>query len=60
MFLRGEKMIAKYWKKIGIIILIIACLFNITNKIVHGTSLGDELKASAETMLQGQNDNSNN
>ena len=53
-------MIAKYWKKIGIIILIIACLFNITNKIVHGTSLGDELKASAETMLQGQNENSNN
>ena len=27
-------MIAKYWKKIGLIILIIACLFNIVNKIV--------------------------
>ncbi len=50
-------MIAKYWKKIGLIILIIACLFNITNKIVHGTSLVDELKASATYMLQKQNNN---
>ena len=57
MFLWGGKMIAKYWKKIGLIILIIACLFNITNKIVHGTSLVDELKASATYMLQKQNNN---
>ena len=27
-------MIAKYWKKIGLIILVIACLFNIVSKIV--------------------------
>ena len=32
-------MISKYWKKIGLIILIIACLFNITYKIVHKVSL---------------------
>ena len=41
-------MISKYWKKIGLIILIIACLFNITAKIVHKTSLKAQLEASAE------------
>ena len=41
-------MIAKYWKKIGLIILIITCLFNIVNKIVHKTNLVDELKSSAD------------
>lgn len=50
-------MIAKYWKKIGLIILIIACLFNITNKIVHSTSLGKELKSSAQYMLTQENNN---
>ncbi len=49
-------MIAKYWKKIGLIILIIACLFNITNKIVHGTSLVDELKSSATYMSSHENE----
>lgn len=59
MFERGEMMIAKYWKKIGLIILIIACIFNIMNKIVHGTSLGDELKSSAAYMLSQEKDNTN-
>lgn len=53
-------MIAKYWKKIGLIILIIACLFNIINKVVHGTNLVDELKSSATYILsQEQNDSEN-
>ena len=53
-------MIAKYWKKIGLIILIIACLFNIVNKIVHKTNLGEELKATAAYLLsQPQNDSEN-
>ena len=52
-------MIAKYWKKIGLIILIIACIFNIMNKIVHGTSLVDELKSSAAYMLSQEKDNQN-
>ena len=59
MFERGEMMIAKYWKKIGLIILIIACIFNIMNKIVHGTSLVDELKSSAAYMLSQEKDNTN-
>ena len=52
-------MIAKYWKKIGLIILIIACLFNIVNKIVHKTNLGEELKATAAYLLSQQNDSEN-
>ncbi len=53
-------MIAKYWKKIGLIILIIACLFNIINKVVHSTNLVDELKSSATYILsQEQNDSEN-
>ena len=28
-------MLAKYWKKIGLIIIIIACVFNIMSKLVN-------------------------
>lgn len=45
-------MIAKYWKKIGLVILIVACLFNITYKIVHKASLKSQLEASAEYMIE--------
>jgi len=41
-------MIAKLWKKIGLIILVVACLFNIVSKIVGKMPLKEELKASAE------------
>ncbi len=41
-------MIAKYWKKIGLIILIIACLFNVVTKLVQKTSLMSELETSVQ------------
>ena len=41
-------MLSKYWKKIGVFILIVLCLFNITFKIVHKVSLKTQLEASAE------------
>lgn len=41
-------MIAKYWKKIGLLILIIACLFNVVSKLVQKTSLVSELQSSVE------------
>lgn len=41
-------MIAKYWKKIGLIILIIACLFNVVTKLVQKTSLVTELEMSVQ------------
>lgn len=41
-------MIAKYWKKVGLLILIIACLFNIVTKLVEKTSFVAELQSSAQ------------
>ncbi len=41
-------MIAKIWKKIGLLILIIACLFNVVSKLVQKTSLISELQSSVE------------
>lgn len=43
-------MLAKLWKKIGLLILIIACVFNIMNKLVHKLSLNKEMIYSAEYM----------
>lgn len=40
-------MLAKYWKKICLVILIIACIFNIMSKFVHKLSLNQELESSA-------------
>ena len=44
-------MIAKYWKKIGLIILIICCLFNIVNKLVKRTTLKEQLVQTAQYVL---------
>ncbi len=41
-------MLAKYWKKIGMLILIVACVFNIVGKLVNKLSLNKELLFSAE------------
>lgn len=58
MFFRGDvKMLAKYWKQIGFIILIIAVLFNITLKLINKTSLKTEALESAKYMLQQEKDN---
>ena len=47
-------MLAKYWKKIGMLILIIACVFNIMNKLVHKLLLNKEMIYSATYMQQEQ------
>lgn len=47
-------MLAKYWKKIGMLILIIACVFNIMGKLVHKLSLNKEMIYSAEYMYEQQ------
>lgn len=36
-------MLAKYWKKIGLVILVIACIINVTYKIVKSTPLSEQL-----------------
>ena len=50
-------MLAKYWKKIGVFILIIACIFNIMTKFVHKMSLKSELETSATYVNQEKNKN---
>ena len=40
-------MIAKSWKKIGLVILIIACLFNIVSKIVKRIPIKEQLIQTA-------------
>lgn len=41
-------MASKVWKKLLFIILVIACLFNITLKLVQRNSFKDELQSSAQ------------
>lgn len=49
-------MIAKVWKKVLLFVLIIACLFNVINKLVHKASMEQEVKASVE-YVQEQTEN---
>ena len=48
-------MLSKNWKKIGMLILIIACIFNITGKLVHKLSLNKEMLYSAQYMDKQEN-----
>ena len=50
-------MLSKNWKKIGMLILIIACIFNIMGKLVHKLSLNKEMLYSAQYMQQQQEEN---
>ena len=53
---KGEiTMIAKNWKKIGMLILIIACVFNVMNKLVHKLSLNKEMLQSAQYIFSQEN-----
>lgn len=45
-------MLSKIWKKVCIFILIIACLFNITLKLVNRISFNKEALTSAKYMLE--------
>lgn len=47
-------MLAKYWKKIGMFILILACVFNVMGKLVHKLSLNKEMVYSATYMQEQQ------
>ena len=48
-------MLKKYWKKIGLLILIIACVFNVMSKLVNKLSLDKEMLSSAQYMYEQQN-----
>ena len=47
-------MLAKIWKKLLFIILIIACLFNVVTKLVKNLSIEDELLSSAQYIQNQQ------
>ena len=49
-----DNMLAKYWKKIGLLILIIACVFNIMGKLINKVSLNKEMISSAMYVVQEQ------
>ena len=44
-------MLAKIWKKVGIFILIVACIFNIMLKLVKRISLNSEIKQTVSYMI---------
>ena len=50
-------MLKKHWKKIGMIILIVACIFNIMGKLVHKLSLNKEMLYSAQYMQEKNEEN---
>lgn len=52
----GENMAARIWKKVGFFILIFACLFNITYKLVKKIPFKEELQTSAQYLLKNEND----
>lgn len=53
-------MIAKIWKKILLFVLIIACLYNVINKLVHKASMEEEVRSSAEYVQQTNDQNKEN
>ncbi len=48
---------SKIWKKLLLAILIIACLFNIMQKLVKRYSLKDELESSAQYLEERKENN---
>ena len=45
---------AKIWKKLLLVILIVACLFNVVSKIVKRYSLKEEMQSSIQYMGEHQ------
>lgn len=52
-------MLQKNWKKIGMLILIIACIFNIMGKLIHKLSLNKEMLYSAQYMQEEEQSEQN-
>lgn len=50
---------SKIWKKLLLVILILACLFNVVTKLVKRASLKDELQSSAQYMEEHKENQEN-
>ena len=53
-------MLSKYWKRMGFINLIVACVFNVMGKLVNKLSLNKEMIYSATFMQEEQKNNNEN
>lgn len=49
-------MLSKYWKKIGMIIVIVACVFNVMIKLINKLSMDKEMVASAQYVYDNNKD----
>lgn len=47
-------MLGKSWKKILLLVLIVACLFNIVTKLIQRNSLKEELQATLNYKINKQ------
>ena len=54
-----REMLRRNWKRIGMIILIVACIFNVMGKLIHKLSLNKEMLYSAEYMQEEQQNKQN-
>ena len=54
-----DKFLAKNWKKIGLFILIVACVFNVMGKLLTRVSFNTELLSSAQFMLDNYRNQDN-
>ena len=52
-------MLKRYWKRIGMIILIVACIFNVMGKLIHKLSINKEMLYSAQYMKEEQQNEEN-
>lgn len=52
-------MLKNNWKRIGMLILIVACIFNVMGKLINKLSLNKEMLYSAEYMYEEQQNEQN-
>ncbi len=52
-------MLKNNWKRIGMLILIVACVFNVMGKLINKLSLNKEMLYSAEYMYEEQQNEQN-
>ena len=53
-------MLSKYWRKIGLIIVIVACVFNVMIKLINKLSMDKEMVASAQYVQENPNEEQQN
>lgn len=59
-FWKGRNIMLKNnWKRIGMLILIVACVFNVMGKLINKISLNKEMLYSAEYMYEEQQNEQN-